>query len=56
MSYHDAEYWKKRADMLYYAALDRIVRVVGKDATSIIDVGFVPSGRSRIDSVERGPG
>lgn len=39
MSYQDAVYWKKRADMLYYAALDRIVRVVGKDATSIIDVG-----------------
>lgn len=32
-------YWQKRSSNLYYAAVYQIVSVVGKDATSIVDVG-----------------
>lgn len=34
-----ADYWKKRQDLLYYKAVDKIVKRVGKKATSLIDVG-----------------
>ncbi|MDI6025688.1 hypothetical protein QBK99_05665 [Corticibacterium sp. UT-5YL-CI-8] len=33
------EYWDDRFDLLYYQAVDYIVRTVGTDARSIVDVG-----------------
>lgn len=32
-------YWKDRFDLLYYQAVDYVVRTVGTDAKSIVDVG-----------------
>lgn len=37
--YYSAEYWRDRFDLIYYQAIDFIVRSVGYDAKSIIDVG-----------------
>lgn len=39
MSYYAEEYWRKRSDMLYYRAIDYIIRVVGHGARSMVDVG-----------------
>lgn len=35
----EAEYWQERFDLIYYQAVDFIVRSIGTDARSIIDVG-----------------
>ena len=37
--YSSGAYWRKRSDMMYYKFLDYILRSVGKDAGSLIDVG-----------------
>ena len=37
--YATGAYWRKRQDMVYYRALDGIVRSVGQNANSLIDVG-----------------
>lgn len=34
-----ADYWARRSDLLYYRYVDLIVRTVGAQATSLIDVG-----------------
>jgi SAM-dependent methyltransferase len=39
MAYIDGSYWKKRSDMLYYQYFHYIIRCIGVDARSIIDVG-----------------
>jgi hypothetical protein len=38
-SYGDGSYWAVRADMMYYHYVDFILRTVGRDAGSLIDVG-----------------
>ena len=37
--YASGSYWRKRSDMMYYRYIDYILRSVGKDAGSLIDVG-----------------
>jgi len=37
--YYSNGYWRNRFDLVYYQAIDFIVRCVGVDAKSIIDVG-----------------
>lgn len=37
--YASQEYWAKRSDMLYYRYIDFIVRAVGVDAQTMVDVG-----------------
>lgn len=37
--YVTGRYWAKRSDMIYYRYVDYIMRVVAKDARSLIDVG-----------------
>lgn len=39
VSYYATNYWANRSDMLYYSAIDKIIRTVGYDASSILDVG-----------------
>lgn len=39
MGNYTANYWAKRSDMLYYKAIDQILRVVGFGARSLVDVG-----------------
>jgi hypothetical protein len=39
MSYLKGLYWAGRSDMIYYKYIDYIVRVIGVNAKSIIDVG-----------------
>lgn len=38
-NYESGAYWQDRMDLLYYQYLDYIMRTVGRDATSMIDVG-----------------
>ena len=38
-TYVSGKYWEKRMDMLYYQYVDYIVRTLGHDAQSMIDVG-----------------
>lgn len=37
--YATGAYWRSRSDLIYYRYLDYILRVVGRDANSLIDVG-----------------
>lgn len=39
MSYADGRYWAGRSDLLYYQYFRMIIRCVGKDAGSMIDIG-----------------
>lgn len=39
VSNYAANYWANRSDMLYYSAIDKVIRTVGYDASSILDVG-----------------
>lgn len=39
MSYADGKYWARRSDLLYYQYFRMIIRCVGKDAGSMIDIG-----------------
>ena len=38
-SYATGDYWRRRSDLLYYQYFRYIVRCIGHDATSLIDVG-----------------
>jgi SAM-dependent methyltransferase len=38
-SYKSGKYWQQRSDMLYYSHVDYIVRTVGAQAQSLLDVG-----------------
>ena len=38
-TYENGTYWEKRMDMLYYQYVDYIIRTLGHDAQSIIDIG-----------------
>jgi Methyltransferase domain len=38
-SYATGNYWRDRSDLIYYRYIEYIMRVVGRDATSMIDVG-----------------
>lgn len=38
-TYASQDYWARRSDMLYYRYVDFIVRAVGVDARSMVDVG-----------------
>ena len=38
-TYANGKYWERRMDMLYYQYVDYIVRTLGHDAQSMIDVG-----------------
>lgn len=38
-AYANQSYWKGRSDLLYYRYIDYILRAVGRDARSLIDVG-----------------
>ena len=38
-NYAGGGYWARRVDMLYYQYVDYIVRTVGNDANSMIDIG-----------------
>lgn len=37
--YKSGRYWQNRMDLMYYSYLDYIVRTVGRDARSMIDIG-----------------
>lgn len=37
--YTSGAYWKKRSDLMYYNYVDYVMRTVGRDAKSVIDVG-----------------
>ena len=37
--YSTGAYWENRMDMMYYRYVDYILRIVGKDAQSLIDIG-----------------
>jgi SAM-dependent methyltransferase len=40
MSFYESQkYWRQRSDMLYYSYVDYIIRTVGAEAESLIDVG-----------------
>lgn len=39
MSYKDGSYWKKRCDLIYYRYFELIIRCIGPNAGSILDVG-----------------
>ncbi len=38
-NYQSGRYWEARSDLMYYRYVDFIVRVLGSEATSLIDVG-----------------
>ena len=38
-AYGDGSYWKERQDLLYYKYLDFIIRSIGQEAVSLLDVG-----------------
>jgi hypothetical protein len=38
-SFREGIYWQKRSDLLYYRYIDFIIRTIGRDANSLIDVG-----------------
>ena len=38
-SYASGTYWLERSDLIYYRYIEYIMRVVGRDASSMIDVG-----------------
>ncbi|MEO0465137.1 MAG: methyltransferase domain-containing protein [Pseudomonadota bacterium] len=37
--YETGQYWRKRSDLIYYRYIEYIMRVVARDATSMVDVG-----------------
>jgi SAM-dependent methyltransferase len=37
--YATGSYWRNRSDLIYYRYIEYIMRVVGRDATSMVDVG-----------------
>lgn len=37
--YASGNYWRDRSDLIYYRYIEYIMRVVGRDATSMVDVG-----------------
>lgn len=37
--YESGSYWRNRSDLIYYRYIEYIMRVVGRDATSMVDVG-----------------
>ncbi|MEL7301267.1 MAG: methyltransferase domain-containing protein [Pseudomonadota bacterium] len=37
--YSSGDYWRDRSDLLYYRYIEYILRVVGRDAKSLLDVG-----------------
>ncbi len=39
MSYQDGKYWEKRQNLIYYQCFRIIIRCIGRNAKSIIDVG-----------------
>ena len=39
IGYESGQYWQNRMDLMYYSYLDYIVRTLGKNAKSMIDIG-----------------
>lgn len=38
-TYSDGSYWAGRRDMMYYRYFEQIIRIIGRDAQSMLDVG-----------------